>query len=536
MSTLLDALIDGGSSSTWTPLADAEALEFETSRKKSNIKIRRLGNRGIPILNQPSEGRFYQIQSGKGGLLTTAGRAYGVGSGSKRLRFAQRISLHPLNRALLVPAKNAFERKHFPAGLVSFMKRFTCRFPQVRAASGEKRCFGVVWIPPRTGGDPFQDLVSMLAPASAQTPRQVAQILLSNLGATSLCQRLSLELMVGADDRDRVELKDRTRAPFRWTCTIFGIFPPDAAGNRRVNHGTGVLLTSTRMATAGHNLLKGSGPPDALLVIPGFSKAEPPDLTALDSDAVPFGAFLVSRTNSGGGSNFHVSPEFHSIGEPSADYAVVNLVGARQIGGFTGTPPDGWLTVSRRLALSAPHAANPKGENAPVSRDPAPTRRLIRRLGTKSLKTTGYPVDRICEMLLSEDRIRLMEDLIRLKEDERPGKGDLYPDNRNHAMVGSRLDVAYGNSGGPVWVERLVRRREGRRFVNRRQFVLSGLLKRGAFQLNRRIDFKKSTPTQVVRALPPADNDLRNHTSSEVVVITPFVLDRLMNLKSMVAL
>ena len=342
MSTLLDTLIEGGSGSTWTPLGgDSEALEFETSRKKSNIKIRRLDNRGIPILDRPQEGTFYQIQPGKGGLLTTAGRAYGVGAGSQRLRFAQRISLHPLNRALLVPPRNTFERKHFPAGLVSFMKRFICKYPQRRAASGQKRCYGVIWIPPRTGGTPFQELVSMQAPASARTPLQVAQTLLSNMGATSFCRRLFLNLMVGADDRERVELKDRTRAPFRWTCRIFAIFPPDAAGNRRITRGTGVLLTATRMATAGHIVFSGTGAPDALLVIPGFSKADPPDVTALDSDAVPFGAFLVSRAKSRGGSNFHVSPEFHSTGEPSADYGVVDLAGARRVGGFAGSPPDG---------------------------------------------------------------------------------------------------------------------------------------------------------------------------------------------------
>ncbi len=536
MSTLLDTLIEGGSGSAWPLGGEAEALEFETSKKKSRIKIRRLKQRGLPILDQPKEGAFYQIQPGKGGLLTTAGRAYGVGSGSQRLRFAQRISLHPLNRALLVPPKNSFERKFFPGGLVSFMKRFSCKYPQRPAASGQKRCYGVIWIPPRTGGNPFQDLVLMQAPASAKTPLQVAQTLLSNLGATSMCRRLSLNLMVGADDRERVKQKNRTRAPFRWTCTIFAIFPPDGAGNRRIGHGTGVLLTSKRMATAGHVLFGSKGAPDALLVIPGFSKDEPPDVTALDSDAVPFGAFLVSRTDSSGGSNFHVSPEFHGNGEPSADYGVVDLNGARRVGGFTGTPPDGWLTVSRRLALSAPQAANPKGENAPVSRDPAPTRRLIRRLGAKSLKTTGYPTDRLCEMMLSEDRVRLIEDLIRLSTDGTPRKGDLYPDKLKHAMIGSRLDVAFGNSGGPVWVERLVRRREGRRFVNRRQFILSGLIRGGNFQLNERIDFRKSTRTRVVKALPPANSDLRNHTSSEVMVITPQVIDRLMNLSSMVAL
>ncbi len=107
----------------------------------------RIKHRRAPILNTPKPGNFYQIQYGKGGLITTTGKAYGVSGGAERLRLAQRICNHPLNRDLLVSPKNAYERKHFPGGLVTFTKRFTSTFPQRTAQSREKKHYGVVWIP-----------------------------------------------------------------------------------------------------------------------------------------------------------------------------------------------------------------------------------------------------------------------------------------------------------------------------------------------------------------------------------------------------
>ena len=92
--------------------------------------LTRLKTRQAPILTTPKPGNFYHIQFGKGGLMTTTGKAYGVSSGGERLRLAQRICNHPVNRDLLVKPKNDYERKFFPGGIISFTKRFTSEVPQ----------------------------------------------------------------------------------------------------------------------------------------------------------------------------------------------------------------------------------------------------------------------------------------------------------------------------------------------------------------------------------------------------------------------
>ncbi|MFC3282950.1 hypothetical protein [Litchfieldella rifensis] len=95
----------------------------------------------------PTPGRFYQIQKGKGGLLTTTGRAYGLGAGTARLNRAKAINGHPQNRKFWVRPANAFERNHFPNGIISFSPIFTCGPNQRRAERGEKRCFARIYIP-----------------------------------------------------------------------------------------------------------------------------------------------------------------------------------------------------------------------------------------------------------------------------------------------------------------------------------------------------------------------------------------------------
>ena len=100
------------------------------------------------ITTSPTPGRFYAIQASKGGLLTTTSRAYNVGSGRTRLKLAQKINNHPLNKKFWATPKSDFNKKFFPSGLISFNPRFTCREDQRRAKSGEKKCFARIWIPP----------------------------------------------------------------------------------------------------------------------------------------------------------------------------------------------------------------------------------------------------------------------------------------------------------------------------------------------------------------------------------------------------
>lgn len=102
----------------------------------------------------PTPGRYYAIQYGKGGLLTTTSRAYGVGPGAERTRLAQQINRHNSNRKFWVPPANDFERQFFPEGIISFNPRFTCDPAQRQARTGEKKCFARIWIPPKTGTKP----------------------------------------------------------------------------------------------------------------------------------------------------------------------------------------------------------------------------------------------------------------------------------------------------------------------------------------------------------------------------------------------
>ncbi|RMG26253.1 MAG: hypothetical protein D6730_09525, partial [Bacteroidetes bacterium] len=100
----------------------------------------------------PRPGAFYKIQYQKGGLLTTAGRAYGLGAGSERLKMAQLINNHPKNRKFWIRPYNNYTRRYFPKGVISFSPRFACSFAVQQAARGEAprgRCFAHVWIPPR---------------------------------------------------------------------------------------------------------------------------------------------------------------------------------------------------------------------------------------------------------------------------------------------------------------------------------------------------------------------------------------------------
>ncbi len=107
-----------------------------------------------PPTTVPTPGRFYAIQYGKGGLLTTTGRAYGVGAGAERLRLAQSVNNHPRNRNFWVKPANDYEKRYFPNGIISFNPMFTCGRDQRPAAKTDRKCFARVWIPPRGGPKP----------------------------------------------------------------------------------------------------------------------------------------------------------------------------------------------------------------------------------------------------------------------------------------------------------------------------------------------------------------------------------------------
>ena len=193
--------------------------------------------------NVPIPGRYYEILAGKGGLLATAGRAYGLGEGAERLKRAQNINNHPLNQRFWRPPENDFERKHFAQGIVSFTPRFTCGEPQGLAKGGEKRCFATIWIPPKEiarhpqlgEGTPWP--IAMLRPrveaAALVAPpfAQPNQLELCAVPQDACCSRPKVALaraqmfsISGTDDRERSR-QCHAMLPYKWICSIIPSFP-----------------------------------------------------------------------------------------------------------------------------------------------------------------------------------------------------------------------------------------------------------------------------------------------------------------------
>ena len=89
------------------------SIEFEETEfeEGSGINFNVPYESEFPATNEPKPGRFYKIQYGKGGLLTTAQRAYKTKSKAERLKRAQQINNHPLNRKFWRKPDNSFEKK-----------------------------------------------------------------------------------------------------------------------------------------------------------------------------------------------------------------------------------------------------------------------------------------------------------------------------------------------------------------------------------------------------------------------------------------
>jgi len=108
------------------------SIEFEETEfeEGSGINFNVPYESEFPATNEPKPGRFYKIQYGKGGLLTTAQRAYKTKSKAERLKRAQQINNHPLNRKFWRKPDNSFEKKSFSRGIIRFSPAFTCNEEQ----------------------------------------------------------------------------------------------------------------------------------------------------------------------------------------------------------------------------------------------------------------------------------------------------------------------------------------------------------------------------------------------------------------------
>lgn len=273
-------------------------------------------------------------------------------------------------------------------------------------------------------------------------------------------------------------------------CKLLTVFPPRYDGGRPVRQATGFILDGNRLVTCAHVLDTDIGTPDFLIFIPGFNKEVPTDVSALDKDAVPFGAFVVDRYTTSGASNFHIAGEWRAKGDHRFDYGVVDIRGRTQLRpkSLPGSPVDAWTSVSASLATVSIQALITGTSARARSASPSDVMKLIRREGANGLFSSGYPGDRPCAQMLAQDRVRKT----------------LFPDTFDHNLVESHLDAISGMSGAPVWVERNVKIGTGRM---RKQRILVGIHKGG------------------VTPLKHLNGGIR--VSSVFVVITPLVLRRL---------
>jgi hypothetical protein len=169
--------------------------------------------------------------------------------------------------------------------------------------------------------------------------------------------------------------------------------------------------------------------PDSVVFIPGFDPGK--------TNSTPFGAFRVKRKNRTGSAKFFVPAEWimsipseGRFGDPRFDYAVINISGKRQLS--LGEPPDSWTSVSPILASTAARErAEPEGIG-----------RLILSARGKGFRTAGYPADKPCIPMQTEEFEFVGLDL---------------PISSKHNVIRHRADTFFGTSGSPVWLERKVR-------------------------------------------------------------------------------
>ena len=285
--------------------------------------------------DMPMPGNFYNVQYQKGGLLTTAGKAYKTGSKAERLKRAQRINSHPLNRKFWKKPGNAFEQKYFPNGIINFNPVFTCGEEQRRAGKGEKKCFARIWIPvkesythPRLGG-------------AIDLPKNVLATILKSTGKMSAAEAeeelLQYETSTSTDQR-KGKLKKESNpkvVPYRFICSVIASMTHPDNKNVAVTYGpaTGTLIGFRHVLTAAHVLsetwLDGSLlRAEEVFITPmhnsasGLPKVYPDDpesnlLHALMMSKRPLGSFRATA--------YKIPPQYSTSGASTFDIALVKL-------------------------------------------------------------------------------------------------------------------------------------------------------------------------------------------------------------------
>ena len=240
-------------------------------------------------LDIPKPGFFYEVRYLKGGLLTTAQKAYNPKSKSERIKLAQKINNHPLNRKFWKKPSNDFERRYFPEGIIRFNPVFTCGKSQRLAKKGEKKCYAKIWIPikeiythPKLGkliDIPKNTLNNWLKSNGNANPTSLELLQYETFAPdwSSQCPKF-FEGLTLVGQRARI-------IPYRFICSILLSYGYSKNSGVELLGGpaTGTLISPRHVLTAAHVL--GHPRPDNIYVTPmHYSQGKIPEKDEITGD------------------------------------------------------------------------------------------------------------------------------------------------------------------------------------------------------------------------------------------------------------
>jgi len=403
------------------------------------------GEDELPVAHSPAPGYFYDIRSGDGGLLNTVGRAYGLDQGAQRLRAAQEVNNHPLNRKFWRSPQNDFERRHFPSGIIGFKPQYACGNALPEPDTKAKRCFARIWMPPMPGAYhprlghgiafPASALSALSRTSTSGAPVTAPDV--RNLFAPELCDMLDAGCTgvtqpdavcaIGVDRR--TEVTDTTLAPHRWICGLYLFFreTPHSPLVWAFGNATGFLVSDHHVLTSAHvihNAVFGR----YTRPVTAFAAAVIPGRDGILEDLLnlsTYGAFLVNDHNA-----FKVPPEWKRSrpvaavfeGPTEFDYALVSLTNASPC-----------KTISPRLT------ARPAGYWGAEHSGTHIAARLngfrLSSIANLEVVAAGYPADKPCTQWSSRAKMRRIR----------------YRGTAAHNVLEHDLYTVRGMSGSPVW-------------------------------------------------------------------------------------